>query len=110
MQLLKCHLFMTLNNFKIILIIVTGFVGILSANAQELKKDSVGIVNIRYGAKGFEFQTNDGKYLLHIQSRFQFRVATPYDGNPIVYDDFLDENAPVLKINRARLKVGGARL
>lgn len=62
---------------------------------------------IRYGDKGFEFRTTDNNFLLQIQSRLQFRFATPGDTDPLTYDDFVGEPKPVFKINRARLKVGG---
>jgi len=70
-------------------------------------EDSLKKVNVRYGSKGFEFQTLDNKFLLQIQSRFQFRFATPGDQNPVTFDDFPEESKRVFKINRARLKVGG---
>lgn len=76
---------------------------------QEKKQDSLKLVNISYGSKGFQFQTKDSLYILQIQSRLQFRFATPDDQDPITFDDFYDDNSTtnVFKINRARLKVGG---
>ncbi|WP_066218118.1 porin [Formosa haliotis] len=64
-------------------------------------------VNIKYTDKGFAFSTADNNYLIHIESRFQFRFATPSDQSPVTYDEVYDENETVFKINRARLKVGG---
>ena len=81
-----------------------------TANAQEEKqepKDSSKTGTFHYGSKGFEFQTRDNKFLLQIQSRLQFRFATPEDADPVTYDDFTGEKKPTFKINRARLKVGG---
>ena len=63
-------------------------------------------INIEYTNKGFQFNTSDNKFLLHIESRLQFRFATPSDQNPLSFDEFGDDKT-VLKINRARLKVGG---
>lgn len=75
--------------------------------AQDGKIDSVGKFNIEYGSKGFEFSTANNRFLLQVQSRFQFRYATPDDQNPLTFEDFTDESTNILKINRARLKVGG---
>ncbi len=61
---------------------------------------------ITYGSKGFQFTSADSNYLLQLQWRGQFRVAYPTDSDPITLDDF-DENKTYLKINRARMKVGG---
>jgi len=61
----------------------------------------------KYGRKGFEWQSADEKFLLQIQSRFQFRFSTPQDQDPVNFDDFDTEKKPALKINRARFKVGG---
>ncbi|MFD2892751.1 OprO/OprP family phosphate-selective porin [Flavobacterium chuncheonense] len=70
-------------------------------------QDTTKLLNVRYGSKGFEFQTKDNKFLLQIQSRFQFRVAAPYDQDPVTYDDIDLKNQQAFKVNRARLKVGG---
>ena len=64
-------------------------------------------VKITYGNKGFEFETADERFSLQIQSRLQFRYATPNDQNPITFDDFSEDERQIFKINRARLKVGG---
>ena len=69
--------------------------------------DSSQVLNIRYGSKGFEFQTLDNRFLLQVQSRLQFRFATPDDEDPTTFDDLNGEGTPAFKINRARLKVGG---
>lgn len=63
-------------------------------------------VDISYGSRGFQFKTRDNRFLLHLESRFQFRFATPSDQNPLNFED-LSLESPVFKINRARLKVGG---
>src|SRR5580765_4626157 len=74
--------------------------------AQEVS-DTAPMVHVRYGSKGFELQTKDDKFLLQIQSRLQFRFATPGDQDPVTFDDYQAGRKPVFKINRARLKVGG---
>ncbi len=63
-------------------------------------------IEVEYTDKGFQFSTADDRFQLHLESRFQFRFATPGDQNPLTLDD-LESDKPVFKINRARLKVGG---
>lgn len=63
-------------------------------------------IELEYTDKGFQFSTTDDRFQLHIESRLQFRFATPGDQNPLTLDD-LENDRPVFKINRARLKVGG---
>ncbi|HRV54575.1 MAG: porin [Flavobacteriaceae bacterium] len=75
--------------------------------AQQKNQDSVGKWDFSYGSKGLEIVSPDKNYALNVQSRFQFRFATPNDQDPISFDDFNDENNTAFKINRARLKVGG---
>ncbi|MEL4307746.1 OprO/OprP family phosphate-selective porin [Joostella sp. CR20] len=89
--------------------VIIGIVFIFSSEikAQEIQKDSLRKWEIDYGKKGFEFKSTDDRYLLQIQSRLQFRFATPDDQDPITFDDYDDENSNLFKINRARLKVGG---
>ena len=64
-------------------------------------------VQVHYGDKGFELNTKNKKFLLQLQSRLQFRFATPSDQDPITFDDYGAGKHPVFKINRARLKIGG---
>ncbi|WP_417592998.1 OprO/OprP family phosphate-selective porin [Owenweeksia hongkongensis] len=64
-------------------------------------------VQAKYGSKGFEFTTNDNRFKLQIQSRLQFRFATPSDQDPQTFDDYSEDYESVFKINRARFKVGG---
>ncbi|MDO6759520.1 porin [Tamlana sp. 2_MG-2023] len=77
--------------------------------AQEIKKDSTTMpkIDIKYTDKGFQFKTSDNKHLLHIESRLQFRFATPGDQDPLTFDDIYPTSNTVFKINRARLKIGG---
>lgn len=79
----------------------------VSLHAQFLGSDSLAVVKAKYGSKGFELQTADNRFLFQIQSRLQFRFATPQDQDPVNFDDFLDDKKRVFKLNRARLKVGG---
>ena len=74
---------------------------------NKIETDTTKQIIARYGSKGFELQTKDNKFLLQIQSRLQFRVSTPFDQDPVTYDDVDSRNQQALKINRARLKVGG---
>lgn len=73
--------------------------------AQE-KTDSVKW-SVKHTSKGFEFSSSDKKYALQIQSRLQFRFATPNDTDPVTYNDFNGDEHSLFKVNRARLKVGG---
>ena len=61
----------------------------------------------KYGEKGFEFRSGDNNYLLQIQSRLQFRFATPRDNDPYTFNDTYNNSNNVFKVNRSRLKVGG---
>ena len=61
---------------------------------------------VTHGSKGFQFTSRDSNYVMQIQWRGQFRVAYPTDEDPITLDD-LEENRLHLKLNRARMKVGG---
>jgi len=95
-------------NPKPILFVLFVVISLL-ANAQEisgtdtLKKQ----VFITHTSKGFEFKTPDNKFLLQIASRFQFRFATPGDQDPVTFNDFTIHRRNILKVNRARLKIGG---
>ena len=90
--------------FVILLLSLLSFCG---TQGQSLAQDSSNLVSVKFGRKGFEFQTHDNRFLLQIQSRLQFRFATPGDQDPVTLDDFDEGNMRVFKINRARLKVGG---
>lgn len=87
-------------------LVVLVFLFSLSSLAQQ-EKDTTKLINVRYGEKGIELQTNDNKFLFQLQSRLQFRFSTPYDSDPITYDDYSEVKQTAFKINRARLKVGG---
>ena len=63
--------------------------------------------DLSHGDKGFELRSSDGRYLMQLQARLQFRYAVPFDTDPLTFDDFDDTRQQVFKINRARLKIGG---
>lgn len=71
------------------------------------QKDTTKLINVSYGKKGIELRTKDDKFLFQLQSRLQFRFASPYDQDPVTFDDFSQDKQPSFKINRARLKIGG---
>ena len=58
-----------------------------------------------HGSKGFEFETADGRYLLQIDTRMQFRLSHPSDDNPVTFEPEPDQTS--FDLRRARLKVGG---
>ncbi|SFU40098.1 Phosphate-selective porin [Pustulibacterium marinum] len=95
------------NHHNYIFIVVLGLLSSFQALGQQSKKDSLPKLHITYGNKGFEMRSEDNKYLLQIQSRLQFRFATPNDTDPLTLDDFNQDENNLFKINRARLKVGG---
>ena len=74
----------------------------ISAISQDVED-----VHLNHGRKGFELSSDSGNYLMQIQARLQFRYVTPYDGSPRTYKQLTAPPTQVLKINRARLKVGG---
>lgn len=92
------------NSLKLLLFIFMSFQVCFS---QEIESDTIKKFEIGYGSKGFEFKTPNERFKLQIQSRFQFRYATPDDQDPLTFTDFTDDRTNVFKINRARLKVGG---
>jgi phosphate-selective porin len=81
--------------------------------AQESKNDSIQVDNktkntkVEYGSHGWQFSTEDGNYLLQIQSRIQARYSQPYDTDPITFDDFKTGAVNSFRVNRARVKIGG---
>ncbi len=88
-------------------LLTTGFAAAsFTASAQE-QQDSSKLMDVKYGSKGIELQTKNKKFLFQLQSRLQFRFATPGDIDPVTYNDYNLGNHTTFKINRARLKVGG---
>ncbi len=78
-----------------------------SAMYCQTTADTSKLVQAHYGSKGFELQTKDKRFLFQIQSRMQFRFATPGDQDPVTFDDYQQGKHTTFKINRARLKIGG---
>lgn len=60
-----------------------------------------------HGDEGFVFRSPDDRFLLRFDSRLQFRYAYPSDTDPVTEDEFIEDSKHDLKINRARLKIGG---
>jgi hypothetical protein len=79
-----------------------------SADSVPAQADSVESRGPRvgHGSKGFEIETADGKYLIQLQARLQFRYAYPFDQDPVTFDE-VSQDQHTFKANRARLKVGG---
>src|SRR5690606_8364585 len=89
-----------------ILLLVCSFIS-LQANTQDTTSVNPMRLSATYGSKGFELTTADNRFRLQLQSRLQFRFATPQDRHPVTFEDFDQPASHVLKNNRARLKVGG---
>lgn len=62
---------------------------------------------VGHGADGFFIETADGAWRTALQFRLQFRLSSPFDTDPVTFDDYSGERRTSLEINRARLKVGG---
>jgi phosphate-selective porin len=78
--------------------------------AQEAEPDTVPdapAIRIGHGDKGFEFETGDGRFLLQLQARLQFRISYPFDTDPVTFQEFTDNDDLSFAVRRARLKVGG---
>ncbi len=92
--------FIARNRFLIAMIL---FFLSLDSFGQENNVDTANYTPVKYGEKGFEFRTRDNKFLLQIQSRLQFRFATPEDQDPVTFDDFNGKRTASFSINRARV-------
>ena len=80
------------------------------ASAQEAGPDTASVepdIRIGHGDKGFEFETADGRFLLQLQARLQFRVSYPFDSDPVTFQEFTGHDDLSFAVRRARLKVGG---
>lgn len=97
---------MTIKRLYIHLFLACFIIGNIAVIAQN---DSINSkkINIDYTNKGFQFSTPDKNYSFHIESRLQFRFATPNDQSPVTFNDFYLDSKTSFKINRARLKIGG---
>lgn len=85
--------------------VLMGFCFGLNSFSQEPEQAQTTPV-VTYGDKGFYLRSHNGNYMMHIEWRGQFRLAYPYDDDPVTFDNFGDEQL-FLGINRARMKVGG---
>jgi D-arabinose 1-dehydrogenase-like Zn-dependent alcohol dehydrogenase len=92
-----------------LLVLITGLLLGLpcTSRAQQADTTEPRELKVKHGGKGFEFESADGDFLLQIDSRIQFRYAYPSDTDPVSEEDFIDDDQHILKVNRARLKVGG---
>ena len=84
--------------------------GPASGYAQEAEPDSLPDdppIRVGHGDKGFEFETADGRFLLQLQARLQFRISHPFDSDPVTFQEFTGNDDLSLDVRRARLKVGG---
>ena len=60
---------------------------------------------VGHGPRGVEIETGDGRFLIEIQPRLQFRYTAGSLGDTVLADRVVD--GPTLGIRRARLKIGG---
>lgn len=78
-----------------------------AGEAEDTVQQEAASIRVGHGPRGFEFATADGKYLLQLQFRIQFRYAYPFDSDPITFNDFSEIDQNIFKVNRSRIKVGG---
>ncbi|GGW92939.1 porin [Alteromonas halophila] len=64
-------------------------------------------VTASYDKPGITFQTEDQRYKVNVHARFQFRYATPDDTQPLIRDDYAQEQGTEFGVNRSRLKIKG---
>ncbi|PWT94579.1 MAG: porin, partial [Bacteroidetes bacterium] len=92
----------------LVAIFIMGFAKIAVGQENDEKKDTTVPAKVQYNPeKGFEIKTLDNRFLIQLRARFQFRFASPEDEDPVTFDDFSGEKKTTLKLNRARLKIGG---
>ena len=90
----------------VLVFFVMSSIPVISQDQDNDPFDSAANKLVRYGDKGFEFQSRDGNYMMQLQWRGQFRLAYPTDSDPIDLSDF-QERQLYMRVNRARMKVGG---
>jgi phosphate-selective porin OprO/OprP len=76
-----------------------------SQKKAPLKKGNAS-TNVSYGKRGFELNTDDGKFGLAIQNRIQFRYAEPFDADPKSLEE-INKDSSSFMIRRARTKLSG---
>lgn len=59
------------------------------------------------GGPGIEVTSSDGRYLMHLWFRGQFRYSKPFDSDPITAEDFDAPSESSFNVRRARVKLGG---
>ena len=62
-------------------------------------------VRVGHGDKGVEIETGDGRFLIQIQPRLQFRYTGGTLGDTVLADRVTP--GPTFGVNRARIKIGG---
>ncbi len=62
-------------------------------------------VRVGHGDKGVEIETEDGRFLIQIQPRLQFRYTGGTLGDTVLADRTTE--GPTFGVNRARIKIGG---
>ena len=91
-------------------LLVAVLVTTTAGSAQEAEPDTVPVepaIRVGHGDKGFEFETRDGRFLLQLQARLQFRIYYPFDSDPVTFQEFTGNDDLSFSVRRARLKVGG---
>jgi phosphate-selective porin len=59
------------------------------------------------GSTGLEASSPDGRYVMHLWFRGQFRYAYPFDADPTAAEDFEAPAESSFSVRRARVKLGG---
>jgi phosphate-selective porin len=102
-------MFFLMRILLILVFLIFGSIVTVIAKDQDSTKtvEKGNKIKVEYGSRGWQFSTEDGNFLMQIQSRLQVRYSKPYDTDPITFEDFATGSHNSFKINRARLKVGG---
>lgn len=64
-------------------------------------------IKLGYGKKGTEISTSDGRFLIQIQWRLQFRYSFPFEDDPQTIEEFDQQEESSFRVRRGRMKVGG---
>jgi phosphate-selective porin len=59
------------------------------------------------GSTGLEASSPDGRYVMHLWFRGQFRYSYPFDADPTTAEDFEAAAESSFSVRRARVKLGG---
>ena len=71
------------------------------------KKNIDGLVNLSWTKKGFWLSTDDEKWGMSLQWRFQGRLTYPERGDADTLSDFTDNPESTFELRRVRMKIGG---